>query len=359
MSSDVQTEVLSAGQIEVQKIINSFLEEYETLRQKENATRYDYYDLYKKVRNEFGSNHIIKNDSVTSQPLDNSGYSKNYLRWLVKNGVEEIIESTSNVGFPNIDFPMKKIIYDRRNSKLEPVYLGGVKWDSTISCLFGLAQGKRLNAGGWNSSYYDAIQLWQVGGDGNHRLLSHILFGSNQINPYQLRIVRNDFTDPQLNESLCQFDELFDEINSNREYYIELAFNVKSLSEESIAKIKNFFCDIKADEKVDLVRCINAIKKIHHEYYISNDWGTRKIEIDNIYRLLSDIRRLRSKPSWYRQLLILKQKFLGIKTVDSITCTVLHLATWDTPYWKNGDIRDEGWLRYLPGLRQLLLALLK
>lgn len=350
---------MSNGQIEVRKIINSHLKEYENL-QNENVTNDKYCDLYERVRDTFRSNDIIKSDSVTSQPLATSHYSKNYLQWLIKNGVEEKIESTSNVDFPIIDFPMRKILYHRPDlqHKLEPAYQGGAKWDSTISCLFGLAQGKRLNSGNWDSIYYDAIQLWEVGSGGNHRLLSHILFGSNKINPCKLIIYRNDFVDPLLNKSLCQFDELFDDINSNSRYYIKLAFNVESLSEKSTVKIKNFFCDLEADEKDDLVRCINAIKEFAHKYISRNSW-LMEIEIDNMYRLLGDIRNLRSKPRWHCKLLILKQKFLGIQTVDRITCSVLNLATWDKPYWKKSILNNEGLLHHLPGLRQLVLALLK
>ena len=346
--------MLSKGQTEIRNIIDSFLDEYEKLKEA-NDTHKSYYNLYEKVLNSFDCNIIIKNDSVTSQPLGTSQYSINYLQWLTKNGIKEKIEPDFDEDFPKIDFPMKEILYDR-DGNLEPAYKGGVKWDSTLSCLFGLAQGKLLNSEGWNSIYYDAIELWKVGGGGHHRLLSHILFGSNEINPSRLTIIRNDSVDPLLNESLCQFDELFENINSDRKYYVYLAFDVELLTENSMAKIKNFFHEIDINEKNDLIRCINAIKEFPHEY-ISNDLGSRRIDIDDMYLLLSDIRNLRSKPHWYRNVLILKQRLLGIRTVDTITCSVLQLATWDKPYWQERGFNDKGLLHYLPGLRELLLTL--
>lgn len=131
--------MLSNGQLEVRKIINSFLEEYENLQEK-NATD-DLNHLYRRVIETFCSNEIIKNDLVTSQPLETSRYSKNYLQWLYENGVKDPV---SGEDLPMIDFPMREILYDR-DSNLKPAYMGGAKWWSTISCLFGLAQGKRLN----------------------------------------------------------------------------------------------------------------------------------------------------------------------------------------------------------------------
>lgn len=207
--------------------------------------------------------------------------------------------------------------------------------------------------------YYNAIQLWEVGSGGHHRLLSHILFGSNKINPYELTIIRNDFVDPLLNESLRQFDKLFNKINCDRKSHVELAFNAKTLGENSIVKIKSFFSDITPVEKAHLRRCINTIKKSPHSYISRPNPWSMEIEIDNMYLLLDDIRNLRSKPRWYRKLLILKQKLLGIKTVDSITCSVFHLATRDKLYWNNSKLNDEGLLYYLPGIRELLLALFK
>jgi hypothetical protein len=351
--------MLSKGQHEVQRIIKSFLHEYESLRERK-ATSDELINLYERVRRAFCSNVIIKNDSITSQPLGTCQYSENYLKWLRKNGKTEEIESKLGENFPITNFPHREVRY-RSGDKLGPAYEGGVKWDSTISCLFGLAQGKRLeyaSSGLWDSNYYEAIQLWEGGSGGHHRLLSHILFGSNNINPYRLDIIRNDFVDPALNEALCHFDELFDDLNSKNGSSIGLAFNVDSLTQETTAKIRNFFHDVTDKEKKEMARVINAIKPYAHQYISGSSW-TKEIEIENMYSLLDDIRRIKSKPRWYRKLLILKQKLLGIRTVDPITCSVLELRTWKNPYWKNSELNDRGLLCYLPGLRDLLLAIFK
>lgn len=160
---------------------------------------------------------------------------------------------------------------------------------------------------------------------------------------------------------MCQFDELFDRVNSNnshREYHVEFAFDVNSLNKESMTKIKHFFYNIIVDEKIELIRCIRTIKEFSHEYISDDSWSkTREIEIDNMYRLLKDIMNLKSKPRWYRKLLIFKQKLLGVETVDTITISVFQLATWDRPYYNNDHFNNEGLLYYLPGLQELLLAL--
>lgn len=349
----------SEGQHEVQRIIKSFLPEYESLRERK-ATSDELRNLYAKVRRAFCSNIIIKNDPITSQPLGTCQYSKNYLKWLIKNGKKEEVESKLGEDFPITNLPMKEILY-RPGDMLGPAYKGGVKSDSTISCLFGLAQGQRLeyaSSGLWESIYYEAIQLWEGGSGGHHRLLSHILFGSSNINPYRLHIIRNNFVDPALNEALCQFDELFDDLNSKSGSSIGLAFNVDSLTQETTAKIKNFFRGVTNEEKKEMTRVIKVIHPYPHPY-ISGSSGIKEIEIENMYFLLDDIRRIKSKPRWYRKLLILKQKLLGIRTVDPITCSVLELRTWKNPYWKNIELNDRGLLCYLPGLRDLLLAIFK
>lgn len=349
----------SEGQHEVQRIIKSFLHEYESLQERK-ATSDEFINLYERVRREFCSNIIIQNDPITSQPLGTCQYSENYLKWLMKNGKTEEIESKFGEYFPMTNFPMKQILY-KSGDKLGPAYKGGVKWDSTISCLFELAQGKRLeyaSSGLWESTYYDAIQLWKGGIGGHHRLLSHILFGSSNINPYKLYIIRNDFIDPDLNKALCQFDELFDGVNFKNDCSIRLAFNVDSLTEETTAKIRRFFRDVTNQEKKEMTRVINVIAPYRHQYISGSSW-LKEIEIENMYFLLADIRRIKSKPQWYRKLLILKQKLLGIRTVDPITCSVLELRTWKNPYWKNSEFNDQGLLGYLPGLRDLLLAIFK
>ena len=351
--------MLSRGQLEIRRIVKSFLEEYESL-QKTDADYEEKLDrLCFKVRDAFCSNETIRKDEVTSQRLGASQYSRNYRDWLWRTGKIEEIKDIFLDNPTDIDFSMREIVY-RPDGKLEPACKGGVKWESTISCLFGLAQGKPLRSGNWYSTYYDAIDLWVEGSGGHHRLLSHILYGSDKINPDTITLIRNESVDTVLNESLLQFDKLFDTVSLDREQCISLAFDLDLLSREELGKIKTFFNNVSEDEKITIVRCLKAMMRFGHRY-ISNNFlmSKREVTINAMYDLLKDIRTIRSRPLWHRRLLVLKQKLLGLRAVDPITCSVLHLATWDRPYWNDDRLNEKGLLYYLPGLHQALSSLLK
>lgn len=348
---------LSPGQIEVRKIINSFLGEYESIQNTDPEYTEKRRHLYGRVLEVFRSNEVIRNDAVTSQRLGTSQYAEDYLMWLIETGEVEIRQNFYN--YPTVmKFSMHEIVY-QSDGALNPAYEGGVKYDSTVSCLFGLAQGKSLNpiiSGEWISIYFDAIDLWRVGSGGHHRLLAHVLCGSDRINPSELKIVRNEPVDSALNAALLQFEELSAAVAGDHRCDNILAFNATSISQVELRKIKAFFNNINEAEKAVVVRCLKAIKKYKREELLNHaSVPNRKITIDAMYRLLEKIRTLRAKPFWHRRALVLRQKLLGLRTVDPITCSILQLATHENPYWDNSSLNERGLLCCFSGLRNTVL----
>lgn len=349
---------LSPGQIEVRKIINSFLEEYESIQRTDPEYTEKRRLLYERVRDAFRANEIIRNDAVTSQRLGASRYAKNYLSWLRETGEIEIRKDFYKHPIA-INSSMREIVY-LSDGALRPAYEGGVKCDSTVSCLLGLAQGKPLNpiiSGLWISTYFDAIALWKPNSGGHHRLLSHILCGSDQINPSELRIVRNDHIDSALNKSLLQFEELSATVAGHPHRCDSvLAFDPTSLTSGELRKIKAFFDDIDENDKAAIVRCLKAIREVSQEVLLNHaSVPNDQITIDGMYRLLERIRALRTKPFWYREALIIRQKLLGLRTVDFITCAIFQLATYENPYWDNSSLNERGLLCCFSGLRNTVL----
>ncbi|EDX82514.1 hypothetical protein S7335_1218 [Synechococcus sp. PCC 7335] len=339
---------LSRGQLEVRRIVDSFLEEFESLDGPDFQDKFSRW--YPKVIDAFSSNKIIVKDAVTAQPLGTSRYCEKYLSWLHYTGEVESIKGDFHSTSLDIDFSMHEILY-RPDGRLRPAYKGGVKSDTTIESLFYLAQGKRLHSFQWDSTYYDAIALWEEGMGGHHRMLSHILYGSDNINPRTLCIVRNESPELALNESLLRLEKLFNAVSTDSNTSITLDFDPRSVSREEIEMIKSFFHGVTEKEKVMIIRCIKDLRKFYYQYcylYLNSD-GT-KMSITAMYRLLGKVRTIRAKPLWWRRTLVWKQKLLGLNAVDPINSSVLRLATRDNPYWADKELSEEGLLSYLPGL---------
>ena len=352
---------LSEGQLEVRRIIHSFLEEYKSINETNTERHEQLSQLYTKVLAEFRANETIINDAVTSQPLGASRYSKQYLNWLNATGRVETIQGGFHSNSTDIDSSMSEIVYPK-DGRLQPAYRGGLKSHSTIGSLFQLAQKKLLPSFQWNSTYYDAIDLWDEGMGGHHRMLSHILYGSDNINPTTLYIVRNEFPELALNESLRQFDQMFDAVNADSNSIISLDFEARFVSREEVEKIKIFFQNVRKEEELEIVSGIKALVRAGNDqsYFSLRSNASQKImSIDAMYRLLNHIRTIKTKPLWHRQLLVWKQKLLGLNAVDPITCSVLHLATRDNPYWTDDEFNEDGLLSYLPGLRDFVSSIWK
>lgn len=356
----------SDGQLEVRRIIKSFLERYEDLKRKGTNEDEMYELLYEPVIKVFSSNETIKNDAVTAQPLGTSQYSRDYLRWLLRTGEVEEIKSDFDKNPTIINASMSEVVYDLTNGepletdRLKPAYKGGARPGSIISCLFGLAQGKLLDSmheGLWISNYYEALDLWEADSGGQHRLVAHILYGSNKINPWKLNIFRNKSVDPLLNQSLIQFEELFRSVDlavhsegkNITHHRTSLTFKPYSLNEEQLKKIKNFFQTVSEEEEHAIARCIKALIESNNRKYvsvpISKDW--KEISIEDMYCLLKDIRTAKSRPSWHRRLFVWKQQLLGIGSVDTITRSILQLATPDGPHFNSSELNDKGQLHWM------------
>lgn len=358
MTSEKRT--LSQGQIEVRRIIDSFSSEYESLPKKGAEYEEKFLILCTKVLIAFCSNATIVNDAVTSQRLGASQYSENYLDWLRETGRIEEIRDISHSDFQDIDFSMCEIVY-RPDGNLQPAYKGGVKYDSTIWSLFQLAQERLLPIGSWHSEYYDAIDLWKEGAGGHHRLLAHILYGSDKINPSRVTIIRNGFVDPALNEALLQFKELSIAVNSNPSPSRKLLdFDARLISSEELRKIKAFFPSLEEDEGAVIVKCLRAIRSFREEYILNHaEVANQKITIDGMYRLLEKLRMIRSRPFWYRSLLVVKQRLFGWRIVDIVSCIVLNLATNENPYYADSRLNQMGLLSRWPMLRRNLLGIVQ
>jgi hypothetical protein len=200
---------LTAGQVRIREIINKYLKIYQKIKtttisqDKDKALK----RLFIHIRKKFEADPIITKDIITGQQLGYSKIAKSYLRWLDKYDTRTRI--TEN--FPPVQ--LDHFVYDYgdlQEKRQLPAYTGGIKWASTISCLFGLAEGKKLERGGLDAIYYNKAGILTISSGGNHRLLAHVLWGEPSIQPHHLIMIEEtNSPNPQLNRALLIIETIF------------------------------------------------------------------------------------------------------------------------------------------------------
>jgi hypothetical protein len=230
----------TVGQIRVREIIYEYLPIYQQLivednwglRVKEDRIN-DYHRLIEEIRTKFSLDLTIASDTCTGQSLCHHEISSQYLAWLFYNNPREEISGGEH------DIKTDRFVYDAtysynpRTGKDMFAYQGGHKYDSTYSCLFGLAEGKELTTHDWVSVYYEQEGILQCGGGGSHRLLANVLWGSQTIKPSTFKLVKESVIDTQLHDALLITERLTRDC--------DLSFQVENyISCQEITDIKRF-----------------------------------------------------------------------------------------------------------------------
>lgn len=170
---------LSGGQLAVREHANSLSGNWgQSIKERMNTIK-----VLKQLCS--GDSRII-NDKLLSQNLSIKPYSRNFLDILRTYSVRR--ESRKPLLLPE---PFE-FIYSRDDLSFNKLYFGGVKGESTYSCIMGLSRGDALEKYGWNLNFYEKENILTIVGGGNHRTLAHLMYGNYNFLPQYHYIHKTD-----------------------------------------------------------------------------------------------------------------------------------------------------------------------
>lgn len=221
--------MLSQGQIQVRKIVFEFLPQYQEFKSRQERQVEihweEWHKLYEEVIKQFSCDPLITTDPITAHPLGNSSFSRYYIDWLWKNGTSKTLYDN----YPEVQ--LDKYVHQNFGVVML-AFQGGAKSNSTISCLFGLAENKPLHNHNFFVEYYIKSGILKNGNGGYHRLLAHVLWGEPRIQPERMCIIEESTCDPALNKALLRINELLSKAH--------LYFKFKYYSDDEVTCIKDF-----------------------------------------------------------------------------------------------------------------------
>lgn len=185
---------MTPGQEEIRQIVQHHL----NICDKDQCDK----DCAERVRGEFAVNPIIVNDKITGAALGFSHISENYIDWLKRDGPAERLRG----GYPAVN--TNSLVYTHMNLEGHPpAYSGGIKWESTMACLFGLCRGDILNSSAWELNWFPDSDLLTIGAGGNHRGLAHMLWSNSDVTPSRMNVYRSNHDD-DLNQALLALNRI-------------------------------------------------------------------------------------------------------------------------------------------------------
>jgi hypothetical protein len=192
---------LTPGQRQIRALTLATLPRYQSCQSEE-----DYDDVYARLLDAFAADQAIITDPVTAQPLGYTVIAQSYLDWLREHSARtELLQD-----YPAVQ--LDQFVYQRpdlRKGMLLPRYTGGIKWESTMSCLFGLAEQRILWPWDCEARYFVRSGILTIAGGGNHRLLAHVLWGEPRIQPDSLELCEEHVDPgPSLNQALLLIESL-------------------------------------------------------------------------------------------------------------------------------------------------------
>lgn len=279
---------MSSGQIRVREIIAEYLPTYQKLKE-EPCYPYLPNKLLYEIRGRFGEDITIRDDSITGQELTNPSISKNYLNWLYSSKSAQRIEKN----FPKVN--LDRFIYD--DGEGEVAYLGGIKYDSTFACLFGIANGSHIPKHDWNSVYFPFEGILKTGDGGYHRLLAHVLYGNTEIYPESMYIYDDQSaSDETLHSSLLKLERCFAEIGQS--FYVDwnqYSRHEKIPRQEQALLVKEIASNLTFEEQSIIKKFyLYCIQKRHYEFdcYLEDDTFTLR----SLIKILDEIKLIQAKP---------------------------------------------------------------
>lgn len=261
---------LTPGQQRIREIVKEHLPEHE-------AGKIDKLEIYQRVIKQFSTDEIITSDYITGQPLGYWRIARGYKDWLYAHSKKPV---ELRKDFPAVK--LDKFVYDRGGSEdkcIMPSYKGGVESNTTIWCLFKLAQSAEFAKISFSVQYCLNSGILTHGGDGNHRLLAHVLWGELYIKP-NIFCLYEELVNPdyELNTALLAVDRLY---QAGRTIKI-----VKAVDEAAL--IKSFATELRPEEKKFLAEYIAYTEKSRHD----------PLEVNTIFglkRCLDELRVLRNR----------------------------------------------------------------
>lgn len=201
--NDTQEELappLTPGQARIRAIVARSLPAYQA------AATYDEREaIWRTAHQQMADDPVINRDHITGKSLDVTGIAESYLDWLDEQGpVVRQTDGTLNVRLDRFIYQ-----YGGRDMRHGAAWTGGAKPDSTLSCLFGLAEHRTLHVHGLTARYYTRSGILTIAGGGNHRLLAHVLWGEPTITPDWVYVHHERYIDEDLNAALYQIERWF------------------------------------------------------------------------------------------------------------------------------------------------------
>lgn len=260
---------LTPGQQEISNIVAEMSPRHHGTWKDDNS--HFYTEFADKIR----SNKIISEDSITGKPLSNFNYSKSYVRWVINSCRKiEIRKEFPRISLDHFD-------YYRAGRYSDPAYMGGVKYNTTYSCLFSLYKNIPLCPHGWDLAFIENEGYSTIIGGGNHRSLAMMLLGKTNINPECLFIYKDTPKQNRLlNDSFLKIEKLLNGRNFQTE---------TDGSEQDIDDILYFHTSIKAHEEILIMKYLD---KFHSRYNFHQ-------KILNIEKLTSILNEIRGVYSYY------------------------------------------------------------
>jgi hypothetical protein len=296
------TDNLTEGNKRIREIIYEYLEYYRELNSRPTDT-IKYFDLYSQVINQFSSDPIITSDTRVSQSLYHHEISDNYLDWLYFNSPCQKIDGGEH------RVKIDRFVYDTTflfnptSEKDMFAYQGGDRANSTISCLFRLADGNELTRCGWTSIYFEKEEILKCG-LGHHRLLANVLWGNENIRPGELTLVEESIIDRQLHTALLKIEKLLKSYNLF--FTIESGYMARRNYLEAAAEIKDLFRKIESKKMKIIGDFANPDNYNSCHTYFENE----TLNINNLTKLLDELREFQSR-SIVRKIIIRARRKLS------------------------------------------------
>jgi hypothetical protein len=264
---------LTPGQQRIREILENYHDQFKPFKSSQDPTRESGFDDFAhEVISSFSQDPAILNDPVTSQSLLSSTSSK-YIGW------RRQIAETTNIKYPMTEY-QGAVRFDRFeyvNGSDSPAFLGGRKWNVTISILMSLSTKSKIPVPDLDSTinYYPTSGILEAESGSCHRMLACVLFGELLVRPEQITVCEENVPDdPELFRACLIMDALqriqfphrgipefptIDQISKHRKLLL-------NLSAEEVQVLGHFIFEHDQQDFLKLKQAINIYRRWHNAW---------------------------------------------------------------------------------------------